>query len=111
MTPYSHETRRLGGEQLDDGIARDLGLSIRMRASQINDDVVNRLGAAREEIAFRRPVERLRFVHDLSGHETALAVVPDARTSAVLASGLVHPNAEGLQVTRGCVISNSALPI
>ena len=49
-----------------------------MRASQINDDVLNRLRAAGEEIALGRPVERLRSVDDRPGHEPALAVVADA---------------------------------
>src|SRR6476620_1028923 len=57
---------------------RDFGIGRRMRASQINDDVVNRLRAAGEEIALGRLVERLRSVHDGAGHETALAVVADA---------------------------------
>src|SRR4051795_12331101 len=57
---------------------RDFGIGGRMRASQINDDVLNRLRAAGEEIARGRLVERLWSVHDRPGHEPALAVVADA---------------------------------
>src|SRR4051812_49616755 len=65
---------------------RDFGIGGRMRASQINDDVVNRLRAAGEEIARGRLGERLLSVHDRPRHEPPLAVVGDARPA-----GPKHP--------------------